>query len=343
MKRSVIIPILAIPIFLMTLISCSGNRETPYTETYFALGTVCTITLYEKVNDFKFIEAFEVIDKIEAKMSPVISGSELDMINSNAGLRAVKVSDETFLVIKEGIRYAEIDNSGFDISIGPLVNIWGIGTENQRVPEENTIKNLLPLVGSENIVLNSEDKSVYLTKKGMSIDLGGIAKGYAADEVKKFLLERGFTKGIINLGGNVLTFGEKSPGVKWKIGVQDPSDKRGNYIGTLTTGASAVVTSGIYERFFIEDGKRYHHILDPDSGYPVDNSLLSITIISDNAISADALSTVIFSEGLEKGIKLLETFPGRDGVFITKEKKVFTTTGIRESFNLNSPEFSMGN
>ena len=343
MKRTVIISILAIPIILVTLISCSSNREAPYSETYFALGTVCTITLYEKVNDFKFTEAFAVIDKIEAKMSPVISGSELDMINSNAGLRAVKVSDETFFVIKEGIKYAEIDNSGFDISIGPLVNIWGIGTENQGVPEESTIKNLLPLVGSENIVLNNGEKSVYLTKKGMSIDLGGIAKGYAADEVKKFLLERGFTKGIINLGGNVLTFGEKSPGVKWKIGVQDPSDKRGNYIGTLTTGASAVVTSGIYQRFFIEDGKRYHHILDPDSGYPVDNSLLSMTIISDSAISADALSTVIFSEGLEKGLSILELSPDTEGIFITKEKEVYVTTGIQDSFNLSSPGFSRGN
>ncbi len=307
------------------------------------MGTVCTITLYEKNSNFDFQEAFAVIDKIEAKMSPVISGSELDTINSNAGIEAVRVSDETFFVIKEGIRYAEIKNSGFDISIGPLVNIWGIGTENQGVPDDNEIRDLLPLIGSEYIVLDDNEKTVFLTKKRMSLDLGGIAKGYAADEVKKILIQRGFTKGIINLGGNVLTFGEKVPGVKWKIGIQDPTDSRGNYIGTLATEASAVVTSGIYERFFIEDGKRYHHILDPDSGSPVENNLLSITIITDSAISADALSTVIFSEGLDKGINFLESLPEMEGIFITKEKKVYVTNGIKESFTLSSPGFTPGN
>ena len=328
-------------IITLTIISCTDNNVKPYSETYFALGTVCSITLYEEKGDFMFDEAFNIIQDIEDRMSPVILDSEIDRINSNAGIQAVRVSDDTYMVIKEGIRYAEINGSKFDISIGPLVNLWGIGTEYQNVPESTAIAAVLPLVGSEHISLNDKNRTVFLAKKGMAIDLGGIAKGYAADKLRDFLLERGFTRGIINLGGNVLTFGFKTPDTPWKIGIQDPVHSNGNYIGILETGQSAVVTSGIYERYFEEDGKRYHHILDPDSGYPVESELLSITIVTDSGIIADAYSTVVFSEGLQKGMDLLESTPAMEGIFITKEKKVYTSSGLKSSFTLSSPEFTL--
>ena len=155
----------------------------------------------------------------------------------------------------------------------------------------------------------------------------------------KFLLERGFSKGIINLGGNVLTFGSKAPETPWRIGIQDPASSNGNYIGTLETGEAAVVTSGIYERYFERGGKRYHHILYPDSGYPVENELLSITIVTGKGITADAYSTVAFSAGLEKGMELLESIANMEGIFITKEKKVYTSSGLKDSFSLSSTDY----
>ncbi len=326
---------------MLTLTSCKNSNIKPYSETSFAMGTVCSITLYEKMDDFNFDEAFKIIEDIENRMSPVITDSELDRINSNAGIRPVKVSNDTYLVIKEGIRYAELIDSKFDITIGPLVNLWGIGTEYQNLPESGAIESVTPLIGSEYIKLNDKDRSVFLEKKGMAIDLGGIAKGYAADAVRKFLLEKGFTKGIINLGGNVLTFGSKAPETPWRIGVQDPVDSRGHYIATLDTGETAVVTSGIYERYFEKDGKRYHHILDPDSGYPVENDLLSITIVTARGITADAYSTVAFSAGLEKGMKLLESIVDMEGIFITKDKMIYITTGLKKIFNLSSTDYSL--
>ncbi len=173
----------------------------------------------------------------------------------------------------------------------------------------------------------------------MAIDLGGIAKGYASDIVKDFLINQGFTRGIVNLGGNVLTFGDKAPNVPWKIGIQNPLDSRGSYLGTLAIGPEAVVTSGIYERFFIQDGKRYHHILDPVTGYPVDNNLLSITIVTAKGIEADAYSTVVFSEGLQEGMSLIESKADLEGIFVTKEKKIYISSGLKTSFSLKSGDF----
>jgi len=335
--------ILIIIITTLTIISCDFGKIEAYSETSFALGTVCSITLYEKNSDFNFEEAFSVIYDIENRMSPVIVDSELYKINSNASLKSVKVSEDTYYVINEGIKYANLQDSKFDITIGPLVNLWGIGTDNQQVPKPDQIKEVLPLIGTQFIKINDENRSVFLENNNMSIDLGGIAKGYAADLVKDFLIKEGFTKGIINLGGNVLTFGSKKEGILWKIGIQNPIDSRGNYIGTLEIEESAVVTSGIYERYFEVGGKRYHHILDPDSGYPVDNNLLSISIVTPSGIKADAWSTLIFSAGLAKGMKLLESTGNVEGIFITKDKKIYTSSGLKNSFNLISSDFTLAN
>jgi FAD:protein FMN transferase len=324
----------------LTILSCNSNSIKPYTKTSFAMGTICTITLYEKKADFNIEKAFKIIYDIENKMSRVIINSEISEVNANAGIKPTRVSESTFFVIKEGLKYGKLSNNKFDITIGPLVNLWGIGTENQAVPNPDSINDVLPSVESENVKLNDKDMSVLLENKGMSIDLGGIAKGYATDLLKDFLIKEGFTKGIINLGGNVLTFGSKDEGIPWKIGVQNPVDSRGHYIGTINLSENAVVTSGIYERYFEADGKKYHHILDPYSGYPIENKLLSITIITNSGIVADAYSTIIFSEGLSKGMEILESINGMDGIFVTKDKEVYISSGIKDSFILLSPDFN---
>ncbi len=331
--------LLLLLITVFTIISCNTSNVEPYSETSFSMGTVCSITLYEKNIDFNFDEAFAVIDGIENRMSPVIIDSELYNINSNAAVEPVKVSEDTYFVIKEGVKYAVFTNNRFDITIGPLVNLWGIGTDKQRVPDPDLINLVLPLIGSKYIKLDDETSSVYLENKNMLLELGGIAKGYAADIVRDFLIKKGFTKGIINLGGNVLTFGSKAEGTPWKIGIQNPVDSRGNYIGTLEIGESAVVTSGIYERYFEKEGKRYHHILDPYSGYPVENNLLSISIVTPSGIKADAWSTLIFLSGLSLGMELLESEDAMEGIFITKDKKIYLSSGLKDSFELISDDF----
>ncbi|MEA1911756.1 MAG: FAD:protein FMN transferase [Spirochaetota bacterium] len=332
---------LLLSVTLIIMISCNGNSVKPYTETSFAMGTVCSITLYEKNDDFCFDDVFSIIKEIEKKMSPVILNSEVSAINSHAAIKPVKVSKDTYYVIKEGIKYTNLPESRFDITIGPLVSLWGIGTEKQNIPEPNLIKEVLPLIGSQYIKLKDTNRSIFLENKSMAIDLGGIAKGYASDIVRDFLIEEGFTKGIINLGGNVLTFGLKAPGTLWKIGIQNPVNSRGNYIGTLEIEESAVVTSGIYERYFEVDGKRYHHILDPATGYPVNNNLLSITIVTPSGIEADAWSTLAFSAGLVKGLELLELAENIEGIFITKNKKIYVSSGLKDSFNLISTDFTL--
>lgn len=324
-------------IFIIT--SCNAGNIKPYTGNSFALGTVCSITLYEKNDNFNFDDAFDIIKKLENRMSSVIKDSEIYTINSNAAVSPVSVSEDTYFVIKEGIKYANLPSSRFDITIGPLVNLWGIGTDNEKVPGPEFIEEVISLIGSQYIKLNDSDRSVFLENENMAIDLGGIAKGYAADLVRDYLIEAGFTKGIINLGGNVLTFGLKAPGTLWKIGIQNPVDSRGNYIGTLGIEESAIVTSGIYERFFEVEGKRYHHILDPYTGYPIENDLLSITIVTPSGIEADAWSTLAFSAGLVKGMELLESEENMEGIFITKDHKIYISSGLKDSFLLISPDF----
>jgi thiamine biosynthesis lipoprotein len=174
----------------------------------------------------------------------------------------------------------------------------------------------------------------------MEIDLGAIAKGYIADLVKEYLQSRGVTRGIINLGGNILVMGAKSENQPWRIGIQNPFDSRGNHIGIASVAEKTIVTSGIYERYFYFEGKRYHHILDPQTGFPVENDLASVTIIADTSIDADALSTSLFILGVKKGIELIETVEKTEAVFVTKEKKVIYSSGASDFFTLSHKDFS---
>ncbi|MDI3535253.1 MAG: FAD:protein transferase, partial [Thermosediminibacterales bacterium] len=184
------------------------------------------------------------------------------------------------------------------------------------------------------VLLNSKEKSIMLKKEEMMLDLGGIAKGYAADEVSKILKENHVKHAIVNLGGNVLAYGNKPDGSKWRIGIQKPFAPRGDYAGVVSVINKAVVTSGIYERYFEENGKIYHHILDPETGYPVENNLMSVTIITDKSIDADSLSTSVFAMGLKEGLNLIEKLDNTEAIFITKDSKIYLTSGLKNSFKL---------
>lgn len=329
-------------IIAVFVIGCAKETVEPITKTAFALDTVCTITIYDKSSEKVLDDCFARLKVIESKMSVDIKSSEVSMINKMAGIKPVKVSDETYYVISNGKKFSDLTSGKFDITVGPLVKLWGINTPLARVPAPSEIKAALPLVNYKNIILNNKDKSIMLLKKGMSLDLGGIAKGYSGDAVEQVLKNNGIKHAIIDLGGNVLTIGSKPDGSKWRVGVQNPLLARGDYLGIVNVSEKAVVTSGIYERFFIKNGKRYHHIMDTKTGYPVDNELASVSIITDLSMNADALAKA-FCFGVKGGLSFIEKQKGVEAIFVTRDSKVYVTPGIKNSFQITDPKFELMN
>jgi thiamine biosynthesis lipoprotein len=285
---------------------------------------------------------FELIEEIENKMSVKKEGTEAVRVNERAGEGPVRVSRQTFEVIRQGKRYSMLGEGAFDVTIKPLVDLWGIGTEAARVPAQEEIEQALEKVDYRKLRLNENRGSVELLEQGMGLDLGGIAKGYASDEAAKLLRERGVEYGIINFGGNVLAFGEKGGDTAWRIGIQSPVEERGQYVGVVEVRNEAVVTSGKYERYFEEDGTRYHHILSTEDGRPVRNSLTSVSIVTEEALKADALSTMIFVQGLEQGLRTAEQLEGVEAILITEEEVIYTTSGLRERFTISDSQYARG-
>ncbi len=242
----------------------------------YQLNTVITLSIYadKEVPNDVFTELFEGIAYYENMISKTVAGSELSQINENAGIKPVTVSDEMMEIITKGIDYAENSGGLFDISIGPVVTLWGIGTDAAAVPSDADLKSMMKFVDYKKIVIDENEKTIYLPEKGMALDFGGIAKGYIADRVKDLILDNGYDSAIINLGGNVLTVGVKPNGANWVIGVRDPEIDAVTELGAISVSGRSVVSSGIYERFFSEGDKRYHHIINPYTGYPEDNDLM---------------------------------------------------------------------
>jgi len=336
-------------IFLIIFtISCSRGSERVSTEprsrSELMLGTVCRITIYDVVDDIAFDKAFARIAEIEQRMSLHLDTSEVAEINRSAGLGPVSVSEDTFLVIGKALDAARMSHGAFDPTIGPLVKAWDIGGDNPRRPPQEEIDNLLPLVGYERVVLDAEHSTVELLDAGMVIDLGGIAKGYAADEVAEVLASFGVEKAIINLGGNVLVMGTRVDGSPWRIGVQNPEAERGGHVMIIGLEDKALVTSGPYERYLELDGIVYHHILDTGTGYPVETDLTSASIITGDSFIADALSTSVYSLGLEKGMALINSLEGVEAVIIDKEHHLYLSRGLQDgtlSYTISDQQFML--
>jgi thiamine biosynthesis lipoprotein len=229
--------------------------------------------------------------------------------------------------------------------VGPLVSLWNIGPETGRVPGEDEIADALALVNWRHLLIDREAGTVFLRREGMAIALGAIAKGYAADEAARIAREAKVKRAVFDFGGNIAVLGwrEKKGGeqLPWRIGVQNPlkENERGAYIGILQVHNTSVVTSGVYERFFESDGKRYHHILSTTDGYPVDNGLISVTIVTAGSTDADALSTTVFALGFEKGKALIDSIPDTEALFIFDDNSVRITAGLAEIFSLTNKEF----
>ncbi|MCL2180821.1 MAG: FAD:protein FMN transferase [Treponema sp.] len=325
-------------LYILILTSC-GNVESSRSE--FALGTVCTITLFEHGKSRVYDDIFNRIREIENIMSVNIPASDINSVNASAGTAPVRVHDDLFNVIESAYYYADLSRGAFDPSVGPLVSLWGINSANPRIPSRAEIRETLPLINWRNIELDTETKSVFLKQRGMSLDLGAIAKGYAADEAAAAARRAGIKRAMIDLGGNIVIIGRRKDKNPWRVGIQNPDGNRGSVVGLVRTPEASVVTSGIYERFFEQDGTRYHHIFSPSSGYPADNELASVTIITQNSMIADALSTAVFALGYEQGSLLLERLRGVQAVFVFKDRSIRTTKDA--NFILTDRSYTVSN
>jgi thiamine biosynthesis lipoprotein len=327
-------------VLLVSFIGAGCAKAAPG-RSEFVLGTVCSVNLYKGGTEKIYREIFARLREIEDVMSANLEDSEVEAINKQAGIRPVPVREDVLEVIEEALRYADLSGGVFDPTIGPLVKLWGIGSDNARLPSEEEIRAVLPLINWQDLVIDRGAGTAFLKRPGMSLDLGGIAKGYAADEVIRILRKTRVRGAIIDLGGNVFAYGEKEGRQPWRIGVQNPQESRGAYLGVLEVRDKTIVTSGVYERFFEDGGRRYHHILSPTHGYPVDSGLLSVTIIAGRSIDADALSTSAFALGWEAGAALVESVDGADAIFVFEDRTVRGTSGAMAGFTLTDPGYRL--
>lgn len=328
-------------ICLFIFVSCEQKQIEPVKKTEFLLDTICTITIFNKVKNDVLDSAFYEIKRLENLLSTRVNDSEISSVNSNAGLSRVHVSDEVFEIIKSAVEYSELSGGAFDVAIGPLVDLWGIGTKDARVPLQEEIDKVLPLLDYREIELNESEHSIYLKKPGMKLDLGGIAKGYIADKVAVLLRAKGVKRAIINLGGNVYLIGSKSDEESWKIGLQNPFDDRNEYFAVYSSNDETIVSSGAYERYFEAAGIKYHHILDRTTGYPVQSGVVAVTVIGEKSEIADVLSTIIFSFGVEKGFSFIANFPEYEILFVDKDKNVTVSKKLEGNLELSNEQFNI--
>ena len=310
---------------------CKKEAMPPQSQLH--LGTVCTINLFDQGSTELYGQMFQKLKGIEQAFSVNLPDSAVSQINQSAGIAPVVVPQEVIYVLQEALRIAERTSGAFDPTIGPLVDLWDIGGDNSQVPSQQAIDHARSLVDWRLVEIDSQRGTVYLPKQGMALDLGGIAKGYAADELVAIAQEAGIQQALFDLGGNIYAFGTKADGTPWRVGVKDPAQPGGSPALALAVQDRSVVTSGMYERFFEQEGIRYHHILNPATGYPVWNDIQSVTIVSKSSLLADALSTSVFVLGREKGLALLES-EDAEGVIIGEDNLVYPTSGIADQLSV---------
>ncbi len=283
--------------------AASGIAE----KTFPALGTLNNIRIWDARDSRIFDKVVQRVTEIERRMSAFLPDSDISRIRACAGRGFAAIGEDTFRLIQKAVGFSALSDGAFDVTLRPLVELWSIGENGGRIPSDSEIAETLCLAGYRDIEIREDSFEASLKSPGQALDLGGIAKGFAADEAGRILRESGVRSAIVNFGGNILTIGEKPDGQPWKIGILNPFAARGRHLCILEASDEAVVTSGGSEQFFIKDGIRYHHILDPRSGRPAQSGLLSVTVVGPSSVDADALSTALFVLGPEKGIPLLRT------------------------------------
>ena len=300
----------------------------------FAMDTFIDLKAQGENGEKALLEAEKEINRLEKLFSPTIEQSEIFTINQYAAKQTVTVSKDTFDLIEKAKEYCNITEGAFDITIAPVVKAWGFTEEVKRVPSDEEIQQKLQLVDNNKLHIDKQNSTVYLENENMSIDLGGIAKGYASDKVNEILKKNDISSAVISLGGNVSVTGKRPDGTKWRIAVQDPMNREG-YVGILNVEDTSVITSGVYQRFFEQDGKKYHHIIDTKTGKPTQTGLLSVTIVCDDGAMADALSTSVMVAGLQKGSELWRKLGNFGMIVITDSNEMYISENIEDIFEVS--------
>ena len=307
-----------------------GQESSVVTRAQMQMGTLVKITAVarsESVAQAAAAAGFAEIRRLEELMSTWIPTSELSRVNTSAGVMPVHVSSETLTVIQRAIQVAEMTDGGFNIAIGPAVDAWNV-IEGRRIPTESELEALRPLVDLQAVHVDVGKQTIFLEKAGMRLDVGGIGKGYAADQAVEALQRAGAVAGVVALSGDIKTFGRLPDGKLFPVGIQHPR-KDGSVLAWIDLQDEAISTAGDYERFFEREGVRYHHILDPRTLQPA-RSCQSVTVIAHEGVWADGLDTGIFVMGAELGMQLVEALPDVEAIIVDHEGHVHVSSGLRD-------------
>lgn len=319
--------------FMLAAVPVMADAEVQkYTNTDFAMDTVVSETLYTTGEDLNTTIGDKLREIEMGLLSWTDEDSQIAKLNAASG-ETVEVSDELAGYLKKIFQLAQDSDGAFDPTIGKIIRLWDIAGENPHVPEQSELDELLKDVGYSKVSLDGDKVTL---EKGATLDLGAAGKGIGCDVISDFLKTQTEVSGmILNLGGSsVMAYGEKTDGSDWKVALTDPRDSEGDYLGAITLNEGEFLsTSGDYEKYFIENGKRYHHILDPKTGYPVWNGLDSVTVICDSGLFADGLSTACFVLGMDDALKLLEKY-NADAAFVDEDKNIYLTSGMKKRFEL---------
>jgi thiamine biosynthesis lipoprotein len=311
--------------------------EKRLTRTEFLMDTIVNSVAFsrdrsagEKALGLVYLE----MARLEVLLDRYRDSSDVSKINRSAGEAPVSVTGETLDVIIRALQVGTQTGGAFDITVAPVLSLWGFGTAEENVPAAEELAKALRLVDFRGVRLDEAAGTVFLETRGSQIDLGGIAKGYIVDRAAEFLLEQGITSAYLDAGGDIRVIGEKPDGSPWRIGVRHPRERR-EIIAIVELRDQAIVTSGDYERFFIADGTRYHHIIDPATGYPA-QGLVSVTVVAPDALTADALSTAGFVLGLERAMALFESMADVEAIIVSEEGEVHITSGLQGQVEVRS-------
>lgn len=310
------------------------------------MNTAVTQTVYGVNASRAAVAALREIQRLERMLSRFRPDSDIGRLVRAAGpgRRPLRLHDDTVRVLTTALAISSLSDGAFDITAAPLVSLWSVTSADAHIPSEDAITHARALVNYHALAVDQDGHSAYLSGEGQMVDLGGIAKGYAADRALHVLKRHGISSAMVDLGGNIALLGGKQDGTPWRVGIQDPDAARGECMGFLSLRDKSAVTSGDYERFFEAGGRRYHHIIDPRTGYPVESDLRSVTVVSNSSMIADGLSTALFVLGMENGLNMLRRlqehgdlrFGPVEALFVTSDRQVYLTQGLVESYTPTS-------
>lgn len=318
------------------------TEQRPYTSTEFAMGSYVQQTVYGNNGEEAASEAANAVQRLENRISWRIEDSDVARLNEAAGTDWIAIDPQTTELLAQALEVAERSDGAYDPTILPVSSLWDFGGENQHLPEPEQIEEYRSYVGYQNLRVDEEMSEASLKIHGAAVDLGGIGKGAACDVAVQIYQETGVAAGVIAVGGSIGLYGEKPDGSLWRLGVRDPKsgDDKTEAMGLLDLASGFVSTSGSYEKTFTENGKTYHHLLDPKTGYPAESGLVSVTVVAENGALSDALATAVFVLGEEKGMALLDAY-GAGGILISQDDRVWVSDSLKDAFQLTSDTYTL--